>query len=93
MRAVMAAQTKTWLWTYSRVVSLLAGILLVISLLNCASHQRASEKRQAVAEHSFKGIVKQTLSGYKDNVYGVAFSPDGASVVGGSSDNSLKLIE
>ena len=71
----------------------MAGIVLVISLLNCASHQGAAEKRQAVEEHSFKGIVKQMLSGYKDNVYGVAFSPDGAIVAGGSSDNSLKLIE
>ena len=54
MRGVMVGQTKTWLWTYSRAISLLAGIVLVISLLNCASHQGAGEKRQAVEEHSLR---------------------------------------
>ena len=37
------------------------------------------------------GVEKRTLSGHSELVSSCSFSPDGASVLSGSDDNTLKI--
>ena len=43
------------------------------------------------AAPSLAGVEKRTLSGHSNYVWACCFSPDGASVLSGSADETLKI--
>ncbi|KAF5831268.1 WD40-repeat-containing domain protein [Dunaliella salina] len=60
-----------------------------------ADAKRQAQTAGALPKHALKLLSSPahtaTLSGHKDTVNSVAFTPDGASLVSGSDDNTLKL--
>ena len=70
------------------------GLVMALLSLACAfgcANKSGNESAKAVAAHTLKGTVKQTLTADDDGVRSVAFSPDGTTVASGGLGHAVKL--